>query len=382
MQYRTFGKLDWRPSALGFGAMRLPTIGGDAAQIDEPEATRILRYAIDHGVNYVDSAYPYHGGNSEILLGRALQDGYRERIKLATKMPAWLVKESADFDRYLDEQLARLQTASIDFYLLHGLRTERWQAVRDLGVREWAERKMAEGKIGRLGFSFHDSFEVFSQILDEYDGWAMCQIQYNYMDEQHQAGVRGLHLAAEKGLAVVVMEPLRGGLLAGPPPESVQTLWASAPVQRTPADWALQWLWDQPEVSVCLSGMSTMQQVEENLASAERSGLAPLTESELALVSRVRDQYSALTPIPCTDCKYCQPCPNKVAIPRIFDLYNMAMIYNAPDRARRAYEHWLREEERANCCLECGECESKCPQGIEIIEWLGKADRYLTAEKS
>ena len=214
------------------------------AQIDEPEATRIIRHAIDHGVNYVDSAYPYHGGNSEKFLGRALQDGYRERIKLATKMPAWLVKESADFDRYLDEQLARLQTASIDFYLLHGLRAERWQTVRDLGVREWAERKMAEGRIGRLGFSFHDSFEVFSQILDEYDGWAMCQIQYNYMDEQHQAGVRGLRLAAEKGLAVVVMEPLRGGLLAGPPPESVQALWASAPVQRTPADWALQWLWN------------------------------------------------------------------------------------------------------------------------------------------
>ena len=159
-------------------------------------------------------------------------------------MPCWLVNSADDFDRYLDEQLARLQTASIDFYLLHGLRAERWQTVRDLGVREWAERKMAEGKIGRLGFSFHDSFEVFSQILDEYDGWAMCQIQYNYMDEQHQAGVRGLHLAAEKGLAVVVMEPLRGGLLAGPPPESVQALWASAPAQRTPADWALQWLWN------------------------------------------------------------------------------------------------------------------------------------------
>jgi len=382
MQYRTFGRLDWQPSALGFGAMRLPTIGGDSAQIDEPEATRIIRYAIDHGVNYVDSAYPYHGGNSEIFLGRALKDGYRERIKLATKMPCWLVNSADDFDRYLDEQLARLQTASIDFYLLHGLRADRWQTVRDLGVREWAERKIAEGKFRHLGFSFHDSFEVFSQILDGYDGWAMCQIQYNYMDEQHQAGVRGLHLAAKKGLAVVVMEPLRGGLLAGPPPENVQALWASASIQRTPADWALQWLWDQPEVSVALSGMSTMQQVQENLVSAERSGLAPLTESELALIGQVRDQYSALTPIPCTDCKYCQPCPNKVAIPRIFDLYNTAMIYNAPDRARRAYEQWVREEERANCCLECGECESKCPQGIEIIEWLGKADRYLVSEKS
>lgn len=380
MKYRTFGRLDWQPSALGFGAMRLPTIGGDAAQIDEPEATRMIRYAIDHGVNYFDTAYPYHQGHSERVLGRALRDGYRERIKLATKMPAWLVKSADDFDRFLDEQLEKLQTPFIDFYLLHGLRAERWQTVRDLGVREWAERKIAEGKIGRLGFSFHDSFEVFSQILNEYDGWAMCQIQYNYMDEQHQAGVRGLHLAAERGLAVVVMEPLRGGLLAGPPPASVQALWATAPVQRAPADWGLQWLWNQPEVSVALSGMSTMQQVQENIASAERSTAGPLSAEELALVGRVRDQYRALSPIPCTDCKYCQPCPNNVAIPRIFDLYNMAVMYNAPDRARRAYEHWLREEERANCCLECGECESKCPQGIQIIEWLGKADAYLAVK--
>jgi hypothetical protein len=379
MKYRTFGRLDWRPSALGFGAMRLPTIGGDSAQIDEPEATRMIRYAIDHGVNYFDTAYGYHQGNSERVLGRALQDGYRARVKLATKMPAWLVKSADDYDRFLDEQLEKLQTPFIDFYLIHGLRAERWQTVRDLGVREWAERKIAEGNFGRLGFSFHDSFEVFSQILNEYDGWAMCQIQYNYMDTEHQAGVRGLHLAAERGLAVVVMEPLRGGLLAGPPPESVQTLWDAAAIRRTPADWALQWVWDQPEVSVALSGMSTLQQVVENLASAERSAAAPLSADELALVGRVRDQYRALTPISCTDCKYCQPCPNKVAIPRIFDLYNMAMIYNAPDRARRAYEHWVREEERANCCLECGECESKCPQGIQIIEWLGKADRYLTA---
>ena len=306
----------------------------------------MIRTAIDCGVNYIDSAYPYHRGNSEMFLGRALKDGYRERVKLATKMPCWQVKTADDFDRYLDEQLARLQTSSIDFYLLHGLRAERWQAVRDLGVREWAERKIAEGKIQHLGFSFHDSLEVFSQILDEYDGWAMCQIQYNYMDEQHQAGVRGLHLAAEKGMAVVVMEPLRGGLLAGPPPESVQALWASTPTQRTPAEWAFQWVWNQPEVSVALSGMSTMAQVQQNLASADRSALARLSESELALICQVRDQYRALTPIPCTDCKYCQPCPNNVAIPRIFDLYNTAIMYNAPDRARRAYEQWVREEER------------------------------------
>jgi hypothetical protein len=360
--------------------MRLPVINNDAAQIDEPLATAMIRHAIDNGVNYFDTAYFYHRGNSEVVLGRALKDGYRERIKLATKMPAGLVKTADDFDRFLDEQLERLQLPAIDFYLLHGLRGERWTAVRDLGVREWAERKIAEGKIGHLGFSFHDSFEVFSQILSEYDGWAMCQIQYNYMDEQHQAGVRGLRLAAEKGLAVVVMEPLRGGLLAGPPPESVQALWATAPVRRTPADWGLQWVWNQPEVSVALSGMTTMQQVQENVASAGRSMVGSMTSDDLALIGRVREQYRALTPIPCTDCQYCQPCPNKVAIPRIFDIYNTAIMYNAPDRARRAYQQWVPAEERADRCLECGECESKCPQGIQIIEWLGKVDQYLTAK--
>ncbi|MCX7671691.1 MAG: aldo/keto reductase [Anaerolineae bacterium] len=380
MQYRTFGRLGWQVSALGFGAMRLPTIGGDAAQIDEAEATRMIRYAIDHGVNYIDTAYPYHAGNSERLLGRILQDGYRERVHLATKMPCWMVESAADFDRFLDEQLARLQTDHLDLYLLHGLRAERWQKVRDLGVREWAERKMAEGKFRRLGFSFHDSFAVFKQILDEYDGWAMCQIQYNYMDEQHQAGVRGLRLAAARGLAVVVMEPLRGGLLAGPPPASVQALWDTAPVRRTPAEWALLWLWDQPEVSVVLSGMSSMSQVQENIASVERGAVGSLSAAELELIARVREQYRALTPIPCTDCRYCQPCPNNVAIPRVFEFYNMAIVYNAPERARQGYIRWLRAEERADRCLECGECESKCPQGIQIIEWLKTADRYLMVD--
>lgn len=378
MKYRSFGRLEWQASALGFGAMRLPTIGGDAAQINEPEATRMIRYAIDHGVNYLDTAYPYHQGNSERFLGRALRDGYRERVKLATKMPSWLIKSADDFDRYLDEQLERLQTSAVDFYLLHGLRAERWQVLRDLGVRGWAERKIAEGKIRHLGFSFHDSFAVFSQILNEYDGWTMCQIQYNYMDEQHQAGVRGLRLAAERGLAVVIMEPLRGGLLAGPCPESVQAVWDAAPIKRTPAEWALQWLWNQPEISVVLSGMSALQQVEENLASAQRSAVGGLSAAELAVIGQARAQYRALTPIPCTDCKYCQPCPNNVAIPRIFEIYNTAIMYNAVERARRTYALWVREEERADRCLECGECESKCPQGIQIIEWLKKADAYLS----
>jgi predicted aldo/keto reductase-like oxidoreductase len=404
MQYRTFGKLEWHPSALGFGCMRLPTLDGDPGRIDEPEAIRMLRFAIDHGVNYVDTAYPYHRGTSEPFVGRALRDGYRQRVRLATKLPSWLVQTAGDFDRYLDEQLERLQTESIDFYLLHGLGRERWQNLRDLGVLAWAERAMAEGRFHHLGFSFHDSFEVFREIVDAYDGWTFCQIQYNYMDDDYQAGVKGLRYAAERGLGIVVMEPLRGGMLAQNVPPAVQALWdtatrghgdaetrgedeglrvtASSPlrvVPRTPAEWALHWVWNQPEVSLALSGMTTMQQVEENIASAGRSGPGTLAPDELALIDRVKQAYQELCPIPCTDCRYCQPCPNGVAISRIFALYNEATMYNAVERSRMVYEQWLREDERADCCLACGECEAACPQGIEIIEWLKKADQLLAS---
>ena len=254
MQYRIFGKLDWKPSALGSGAMRLPILDKDPAQIDETEATRMVRHAIDHGVNYIDNAYPYHRGTSEAFLGRALQDGYRERVRLATKMPCWLVKAHEDLDRLLNEQMERLQTRTIDFYLLHSLDGESWPKIRDVGVLRWAESALADGRIGYLGFSFHDKYEVFQEIVDASDLWTFCQIQYNYLDVEYQAGTRGLQYAASKGLAVVIMEPLRGGALARNVPPTVQALWDSAQTlrvsetlrvfPRNPADWALQWLWN------------------------------------------------------------------------------------------------------------------------------------------
>jgi predicted aldo/keto reductase-like oxidoreductase len=379
MKYRSFGQLDWKPSALGFGAMRLPIIDGDPGKIDEPEATRMLRYAIDHGVNYVDTAYPYHQDTSEPFLGRALQDGYRERIRLATKLPCWKVEGPGDFDRYLDEQLERLQTEHIDFYLLHGLNALRWPRVRDLDVLRWAERAMADGRIGHLGFSFHDQLEVFKEIVQASDLWLFCQIQYNFMDVEHQAGTEGLKYAAQKGLAVVIMEPLRGGLLTKTVPLAVQEIWDTAPRKRTPADWALQWVWNQEEVSLVLSGMSTMEQVEENVVSASHSGPGTLTDDELAVIARARDQYQSLSRIPCTDCRYCLPCPNGVNIPRIFEIYNEAMMYGDERQARGAYA-WLKEEERADLCVECEECLEKCPQQIEIPEWLARAHELLGEE--
>jgi len=367
MKYRGFGKLDWRVSALGFGCMRLPTRGDNHSDIDEPQATRMVRWAIDHGVNYLDSGYGYHGGNSERFLGRVLKDGYRERVRVATKLPSWLIESDQDFDRYLNEQLHRLQTDHIDFYLLHGLNKDRWTNLRDLGVLVWAKRPLADGRIGHLGFSFHDEYEVLKEIVDAYD-WTFCQIQHNYMDVENQAGTKGLRYAASKGLGVVIMEPLLGGRLVTPP-EPVQELWDTAERRRAPADWALQWLWNQPEVSVVLSGMSTMQHVKENVASADASGPGLLTEEEMQLAAQVREKYQELCPIPCTKCGYCMPCPNGLNIPRNFEIFNHGRMYNQIEAARRAYRR-LSEEERASACVQCQQCEELCPQQIPISDWM------------
>ena len=377
MQYRRFGKLDWEVSVLGFGAMRLPLLDeDDSSQVDEAEATRIIRYAIDQGVNYVDTAYFYHDEKSEPVVERSLQDGYRERVKLATKLPTWLVEKQGDFDRYLDEQLERLQMDYVDFYLLHALRDPTWPNVRRLNVFDWADKALADGRIHHLGFSFHDKYDVFQEIIDAYDGWTMCQIQYNFMDVGYQAGTRGLRYATDKGLAVVVMEPLRGGRLARNVPPAVQSIWDRARHKRTPVDWALQWVWSQPEVPVALSGMSTFEQVEQNLASADASRPGLLTEEDLALVARVGETYQELCPIPCTDCRYCMPCPSGVNISRIFELYNDAQMYDAVQWARFLYD-LLPDENRANDCIECGECMEVCPQQIEIPDWLAKAHELL-----
>ena len=380
MQYRQFGKLDWEGSVLGFGVMRLPLTDDDPAHIDEPESIRMIRYAIDHGVNYVDTAYPYHSGQSEPLLGRALLDGYREKVKLATKMPSWLVESSKDFDRYLNEQLERLQTDKIDFYLLHSLNKEYWPKLRRLEVLRWAEGAVADGRIGYLGFSFHDKFEIFKEIVDAYDNWTFCQIQYNYMDVDYQAGTRGLKYAADKGLAVVIMEPLRGGFLSKKNPDPVARAWASGPSGRSPIEWALQWVWNHSEVSVVLSGMSTMEQVTEDIAFASRSRPGTLTMDELAMIDRVRATYRQLSPIPCTACGYCVPCSSGVEIPRIFEFYNDAVMYDNTPRAQIFYSE-LNEKQSADQCTECEECVEACPQGIQVPELLQKAHALLGSKK-
>ncbi|MFC1997510.1 aldo/keto reductase [Chloroflexota bacterium] len=376
MQYRKFGTLDWQASALGFGCMRFPLTGTDASQIDEVQATGMLTYAIDNGVNYLDTAYTYHGSQSEIFLGKFLKTGYRDKVQLATKMPTWLTEKKTDFDKYLNEQLDKLQTDHIDFYLLHGLNGKRWPKLVELDVFEWAERAIADGRIGYLGFSFHDDYDAFKMIVDAYDKWTFTQIQYNYMDIENQAGTRGLRHAASKGLAVIVMEPVLGGRIVDPPP-SVQQVWDTAETKRKPADWALLWVWDQPEVSLLLSGMSNMQQVEENVDSAAKSGISTLTMDELKLVAEVRETYNQLAPIPCTNCEYCLPCPSGVNIPRNFEIYNQSAMYDKLDNAKTAYNNWFSSEENASNCQDCKDCEELCPQQIPISEWMPKIHQSL-----
>jgi len=373
VKYRDFGGLDWKVSALGFGAMRLPVVGGDASKIDEPEAVRMIRYAIDHGVNYVDTAFTYHGGNSEGLVGKALRDGYRERVRVATKMPTWLVKSERDMDKFLNKQLGRLKMRYVDYYLLHGLNRERWESLKKLEVCKWAEKKIQQGKVMHFGFSFHDQFDVFKDIIDSYDGWTFCQIQYNYLDSDYQAGTKGLKYAAAKGLAVVVMEPIAGGRLGMIPPSEVQAVFDSYLIKRTPAEWALQWVWNQPEVSVALSGMSNMKQVTENVESASHSGPNTLSPEDLELLNEAKEKYKELGFIGCTGCKYCSPCPEGIDIPQIISLYNEYYIKNMSEEVKKKYRESIKRGNQAKQCAKCGKCEELCPQKLSIREVMTRA---------
>ncbi|MGA2541806.1 MAG: aldo/keto reductase [Verrucomicrobiota bacterium] len=380
MQFRKFGKLDWNASVLGFGCMRLPTADGNphGPNINEAQAVGMIRHALDRGVNYFDTAYIYHEGRSETVLGRALR-GRRDQVKIATKSPLWLIEKDADFDRILNEQLARLQTDHIDFYLLHALNKSRWsQIVLKYNLLEKAGAAIGDGRIRHLGFSFHDNYESFPDIINGFDRWSFCQIQYNYMDTENQAGTRGLKLAAAHGLAVVIMEPLLGGRLAHPP-SSLRQVIERATVQRSPADWALQWLWDQPEVTVVLSGMSDMDQVEANLESASRARCHSFQAADRKLIADLQHQYQERAAIPCTKCNYCMPCPNGVDIPGNFEIYNEAFLHEDVPGARFKYQIFVAEAARAGVCLACHDCEDRCPQKIPVSEWMPRVHALLNA---
>lgn len=382
MNYREFGKTGLKVSALGFGTMRLPLLE-DGVTVDEKEAVRIIRHAIDSGVNYVDTAYPYHQGTSEIVVGKALGDGYRDKVFLADKSPIWKLEKESDFDSILEEQLQKLQTDHIDFYLLHALNKERFEKIKNFHLIDHMLEARKAGKIRYLGFSFHDDLEVFKQIVDYTDQWDFCQIQYNYMDEHSQAGVEGLRYAHAKGIPVIIMEPLRGGRLVNLLPESAKELFAQDEEHRTPAELALKWLYDQPEVTCVLSGMNSMEMVEQNVRTASEYGVGCMTESDRALVEAVRQEITKHVKVGCTGCGYCMPCPRGVDIPGTFRCYN-AMYSEGKKSGRRDYLQctaFRKNPASASQCVGCGKCEQHCPQHIEIRRELKAAAGELETVK-
>ncbi|MDK2833861.1 MAG: uncharacterized protein PWR29_107 [Methanolobus sp.] len=380
MLYRKMPRSGDKLSILGFGAMRLPV--KEDRSIDETRATRQVRDAIDQGVNYVDTAWPYHMGASEPFMARALADGYREKVKVATKLPSWLIESREDMDKYLNAQLEKLNTDHIDYYLVHALVGDLWDNVEKLGMADFLEKAKADGRIINAGFSFHGAAEDFNRIVDSYD-WDFCQIQYNFLDEKNQAGTQGLEYAASKGLGVVVMEPLRGGNLTKNLPQSVKDIWNEAPVKRSAAEWALRWVWNHPDVTVVLSGMNEESHIEENLRIAEQAYPGSLTEEELQLVKIVESKYRELMKVGCTGCQYCMPCPAGVNIPLCFESYNNLNLVDNPEGERFMYAARLGgavalgEPEFASLCVQCGQCADKCPQRIDIPAVLGSVVEEL-----
>ena len=362
MKYRKFGSTGLEVSALGFGCMRLPI--HEDKTIDEEKAIAMIRHAIDSGVNYVDTAYPYHQGTSELVVGKALKDGYREKTYLADKLPVWLIEKEEDFDKYLGEQLEKLGTDHIDFYLLHALSRERFEErVKKFNLTKKMEEAKAAGKIRYLGFSFHDSLDVFKEIVDYYH-WDFCQIQYNYINTNYQAGTEGLKYAASKGLGVVVMEPLLGGKLANLAEHVAEVV----PDKKSQVEYALDFLWDQPEVSLLLSGMTEPEQVEQNLEYASRSEIGMVTEEDRQVYAKAKEIFDKMALVNCTKCAYCMPCPFGLNIPELFAAYNMT----ASDGMAKAKEAYGALETKADACRACHHCEQECPQHIKISEIMPK----------
>ncbi|GHV38752.1 aldo/keto reductase [Synergistales bacterium] len=370
MLYRKMPRVKEEFSILGFGCMRLPMNG---SKVDETSALRMMNAAIDSGVNYVDTAWPYHGGEGEAIVGRLLKGGLRNKVNVATKMPSWLIKTRADMDTYLEKQLEFLQTDHIDVYLLHSLTDDRWANLSGLGVIDFMEKAKAAGKIRYIAFSFHDGLDAFKKIVDAYH-WDICQIQYNFLDVNYQAGEEGLKYAAAKDIGMVIMEPLKGGSVTAPLPSELKTAAERANYSHpTIADIALRWVWNHPEVGVVLSGMSSEEQMKQNLESA-KAGLAnSLTKEELELMSEAKKLYGSKIKVPCTACAYCVPCPMSIDIPQCFRNFNDAALSGNWEGQKNNYLYLLsgaREGKSASVCVECGECESKCPQHIPIRERL------------
>jgi predicted aldo/keto reductase-like oxidoreductase len=384
---RAIGQTRESASILGFGTLRLPLKSEDPEDIDKDLAIDMIRTAIDQGVNYVDTAYPYHSrlnrnnpGASEPFVGEALADGYRQKVLLATKLPTWMVNSRSDMDKFLDEQLKRLKVAQLDFYLAHGLNIVVWDKLVELGLKDFLDCAVKDGRIRYPAFSFHDYYALFERIIESYD-WSMCLIQYNYLDRDFQAGQKGLKLANSKGMGVLIMEPLRGGFLTNQMPPQPTALLENARPNWSLAAWSFYWLWNQPEVTAVLSGMSTKEQVLENLSLANSWKKGLITPVDIEVLDNIYDYFVSRLKTRCTACSYCMPCPYGVNIPKNLTLLNKFFLEDSEESINKCYDLYysqLKSSEMANNCLYCHECEEKCPQHIAIPEFLQYTAKVYT----
>ena len=376
MKYREFGKTGWKSSVIGFRVMSLPeSLSGN---IDESESIDLIHYAIDRGINYLDTGCPYDMQKHEVLArvtGKALKKGYREKVKVAATLPSLLIKTGDDFDRHLDKQLEMLDIDCVDYYIIGFLNRNTWTELKNRKIFDHADRALSEKRIRNIGFYMHDDFQTLRNITAGYDNWVMAQFSYSIMDVNHHPGIGGIRFAGEKGLAVVVSDPLLGGRLIKNIPGTVSGVWKSDGKKRSPVESGLKWSWNSDEVSLVLCDMGSLQEVEENTGYAEESEAASIPVKEEILISRVREAYQELRPIQCTACCCCMPCPVNLDVPRIFEIYNDSVIYNDISMGKYLYKYELHDTET---CIDCGDCISKCPKEIPIYEWLEKASELLS----
>ena len=382
MQYRTMPGSEEKLSALGYGCMRLPTKGRLVSSIDVQEAKKQILYAVDNGVNYLDTAYPYHKGESESFLGQhILKNGYREKINVATKLPIFMINKKEKFDEIFSKQLVKLDVEYIDYYLLHAVNASTWEKMKSLGIMEWMDGIKKQGRVRKLGFSYHGAYEDFPGVVNDFD-WDFTQIQYNILDENLQAGRKGIDYANGKGLGVIVMEPLRGGSLAGRLPKQIEEIYERSGIKRSPAQWALRWVYDNPAVTLVLSGMNDIDHINQNIETASLAFPGCMTPEEKGIIKEVKDKYLALMAIGCTGCGYCLPCPAGINIPDAFkNLNNLHMLGRSSAKFFHiAFNGIMTKDGKphlAGNCIECGECEKKCPQDLEIIKQLKRVKKEM-----
>jgi hypothetical protein len=384
MIYNTLGKTGLEVSRLGFGTMRLPTKANNA-DIDNDEASRMLKYGIENGINIIDTAYPYHAeglsgsGNSEIFVGEFLDENtLRDEVILQTKSPSWAIEEKDDFNRFLDIQLEKLKTDYIDIYLLHSLTVPDWEKVKNLDVLDFLDDSLASGKIRHVGFSSHIEVDYLIEIIDEYPKWEAALTQLNYLDEYYQSGVMGTNYLKQENIGSMIMEPLRGGRLVNNIPGEVQDLWNRAETKRTPVEWALQYLWNRDDVDCVFSGMTSLEQVKENIEIASRADV--ITDYDAELIREVARTYRTRLGNRCTRCGYCMPCPHGVDIINCLTEYNIAHMMDDPKASAMQYFSLIDEDSRADSCVGCKECVPFCTQMLDIPEELEKVYEYFGDE--